>query len=115
MSEILRCENLSKRYGGILALNNVNLSVESGKIVGILGPNGSGKTTLIKLINGLLTPTSGEIYIDGDKPGVQTKAKVAYLPDNIYLNSWMTVEQIVDFFTDFYADFRPERAYEMLT
>lgn len=115
MSEILRCENLSKRYGGILALNNVNLSVESGKIVGILGPNGSGKTTLIKLINGLLTPTSGEIYIDGDKPGVQTKAKVAYLPDNIYLNSWMTVEQIVDCFTDFYADFRPERAYEMLT
>lgn len=115
MSEILRCENLSKRYGGILALNNVNLSVESGKIVGILGPNGSGKTTLIKLINGLLTPTSGEIYIDGDKPGVQTKAKVAYLPDNIYLNSWMTVEQIVDYFTDFYADFRPERAYEMLT
>lgn len=114
MSEILRCENLSKRYGGTLALNNISLSVESGKIVGILGPNGSGKTTLIKLMNGLLTPTSGELFIEGDKPGVTTKAKVAYLPDNIYLNSWMTVEQIIDYFTDFYADFRPERAYEML-
>lgn len=114
MSEILRCENLTKRYGSLTALDNINLSIESGKIVGLLGPNGSGKTTLIKLINGLLTPTLGEITIDGEKPNVNTKQKVAYLPDNSYLNSWMRVEQIVEYFTDFFADFRPRLAYEML-
>ena len=114
MSEILRCENLTKRYGNTLALNSINISLESGKIVGLLGPNGSGKTTLIKIINGLLTQNSGRIIIDGKKPGVETKAVVAYLPDNIYLNSWMTVKQIVEYFKDFYADFRPELAYEMM-
>lgn len=115
MSEILRCENLTKRYGGLTALNNVSLTLESGRIVGLLGPNGSGKTTLIKLINGLLTPTFGEITVEGDRPGVETKKKVAYLPDNSYLNSWMTVEQIVNYFVDFFEDFRPELAYEMLS
>lgn len=114
MSELLRCENLTKDYGGLRALNGINLSVESGKIVGLLGPNGSGKTTLIKILNGLLTPTAGKIYINGLEPGVETKKIVAYLPDGIYLNSWMTVKQIVELFTDFYADFRPELAYEML-
>lgn len=114
MSELLRCENLSKRYGSILALNNVNLTLESGKIVGLLGPNGSGKTTLIKILNGLLTPTSGTILVDGNAPGVESKKAVAYLPDNSYLNSWMTVKQIVAYFADFYADFRPEIAFEML-
>ena len=115
MSEILRCENLTKYYGGTPALYNVNLTLESGKIVGLLGPNGSGKTTLIKLINGLLKATSGNLTIEGDTPGVETKKKIAYLPDNSYLNSWMTVEQIIDYFYDFYADFRPELAIEMLT
>lgn len=114
MSELLRCVNLTKQYGQTTALNGVSFGLESGKIVGILGPNGSGKTTLIKIINGLLTPTSGAVYIDGELPGSSTKAKVAYLPDNIYLNTWMTVEQIVAFFADFYADFSAERAYEML-
>lgn len=114
MSEILRCENLTKRYGNVLALNAINISLESGKIVGLLGPNGSGKTTLIKIINGLLTPNSGTIAINGNKPGPKSKAEVAYLPDNIYLNSWMTVKQIVEYFKDFYADFRPELAYEMM-
>lgn len=114
MSEILRCENLTKRYGNVLALNSINLSLSNGKIVGLLGPNGSGKTTLIKIINGLLTPNSGTLTINGNKPGPETKAEVAYLPDNIYLNSWMTVKQIVEYFTDFYADFRPELAYEMM-
>ena len=114
MSELVRCSDLCKTYGAVCALEHVSFSLESGKIVGILGPNGSGKTTLIKLMNGLLTPTSGEILIDGNKVGVQTKARVAYLPDNSYLNSWMTVKQIVRYFTDFYADFRPEVAYEML-
>ena len=115
MSELLTCRNLTKNYGGLVALNNINLKVESGKIIGLLGPNGSGKTTLIKIINGLLTPTSGEVLINGNKPGVESKKQVAYLPDNSYLNSWMTVEQIVKMFSDFYADFRPELAYEMLS
>ena len=115
MSEVLRCENLVKRYGNQLnALNGINLSLESGKIVGLLGPNGSGKTTLIKIINGLLTPTSGRVLIEGYAPGVETKKLVAYLPDNSYLNSWMTIQQIVDYFADFYADFRPDLALSML-
>jgi len=114
MSELLRCENLTKSFGSTTALDNINLSVENGKIIGLLGPNGSGKTTLIKLLNGLLTPTSGEIFVNGKKPGVETKKIVAYLPDNSFLYNWMTVKQIVDMFVDFYADFRPELAYEML-
>lgn len=114
MSEILRCENLVKRYGKLTALNAINLTLESGKIVGLLGPNGSGKTTLIKLINGLLTPTSGTILVEGKPISVESKKAVAYLPDTSYLNSWMTVRQIVEYFTDFYTDFRPELAYEML-
>lgn len=114
MSEIVRCDHLSKRYGSITALNNISFTLESGKIVGLLGPNGSGKTTLIKLLNGLLTPTCGQIRISGIPIGVETKKRVAYLPDNSYLNSWMTVKQIIDYFTDFYRDFRPEVAYEML-
>ncbi len=115
MSELIRCEHLTKSYNGLIALNNIDLSVESGKIIGLLGPNGSGKTTLIKLINGLLTPTSGEIFINGTRPGVESKKIVAYLPDNNFLNSWMTVEQIVDLYTDFYADFRRELCFEMLS
>ena len=114
MSQIVCCDHLTKHYGQIKALDNISLTLESGKIVGLLGPNGSGKTTLIKLLNGLLTPTTGQILVDGQKIGVETKKLVAYLPDNSYLNSWMTVKQIVDYFTDFYADFRPEVAYEML-
>lgn len=114
MSEILLCTNLTKRYGGLTALNDANITLQSGKIIGLLGPNGSGKTTLIKLINGLLTPTAGEILIAGKSPGTETKKIVAYLPDSIYLNSWMTVEQIIDYFADFYEDFSKERAYDML-
>lgn len=114
MSELLRCENLSKSYGKVLALNNINLTIESGKIIGLLGPNGSGKTTLIKLVNDLLKPTSGKVFVCGSRPGVETKKKVAYLPDNSFLNSWMRVEQIVSFFSDFYEDFRSDLAYKML-
>ena len=114
MSEIVRCNDLSKHYGNVTALNHINFALESGKIVGLLGPNGSGKTTLIKLLNGLLTPSRGEILINGYKVGVETKRQVAYLPDNSYLNSWMTVKQIVAYFADFYEDFRPDVAYEML-
>ncbi len=114
MSELLRAEGLTKKYGKTVALSNINLTLNSGRIVGLLGPNGSGKTTLIKIINGLLTPNEGNIYINGNKPGVLTKKEVAYLPDNIYLNAWMRVEQIVKFFSEFYEDFRPDTAYEML-
>ena len=114
MDELLRCENLTKTFGSTCALKDVNLSIESGKIIGLLGPNGSGKTTLIKLINGLLTPTSGNIYIKGNKPGIESKSIVAYLPDNNFLNSWMSIEQIVNYYKDFYSDFREELAYEML-
>ncbi len=115
MSEILKCYSLTKCYGDTTALNEIDLSIESGKIVGLLGPNGSGKTTLIKLINGLLTPTKGCLTIDGNEPGVETKKIVAYLPDNIFVNDWMRIEQIVTFFADFYADFRVEVAYEMMS
>lgn len=114
MNEILKCTGLSKKYANVQALNKIDLSVERGKIIGILGPNGSGKTTLIKLINGLLTPTEGSIFVGGEVPGVETKKIVSYLPDNSFLPSWMTAEQIIDLFCDFYEDFRPELAYEML-
>ena len=115
MSEVLRCEEVTKHYGKLVALDKVSFTLDSGKIVGLLGPNGSGKTTLIKLINGLLTPTAGVLTVCGEKPGPVTKAQVAYLPDSIYLNSWMTVKQIVEYFQDFYEDFRPDVAYEMFT
>ena len=114
MNELLKCTGLTKKYSSVLALNKIDLTVESGKIIGILGPNGSGKTTLIKLINGLLTPTSGSILVNGEAPGVETKKVVSYLPDNNFLPSWMTAEQIIELFCDFYEDFRPQLAYEML-
>jgi ABC-2 type transport system ATP-binding protein len=114
MSELLTCTGLTKKYGNVLALNNVDLTVGRGKIIGLLGPNGSGKTTLIKLINGLLTPSAGSLLVNGEAPGVETKKIVSYLPDNSFLPSWMTVEQIVNLFCDFYEDFRPQLAYEML-
>ena len=114
MNTLLEITGLTKKYGATPALYNVNLTIERGKIIGILGPNGSGKTTLIKLINGLLTPTEGSIRINGEAPGVETKKIISYLPDNNFLPSWMTAEQIVSLFCDFYEDFRPNLAYEML-
>lgn len=114
MDNILECRNLTKFFPGCLALNSVNLSVPKGKIVGLLGPNGSGKSTLIKLINGLLTPNSGEILINGMKPGVETKKIISYLPERTYLNDWMTVQNMIDFFGDFYGNFNKAKAYDML-
>ena len=111
---ILKCNGLSKSYDFTNALNNVNLSVKSGKIVGLLGPNGSGKTTFIKLLNGLLKPTQGEILIDGKNPGTETKKIVAYLPDKNYLDNTKTVKAILRLFADFYEDFDLERAVKML-
>lgn len=114
MNTILECKSLTKKYAGLNALSEVNLSVERGRIVGLLGPNGSGKTTLIKLINGLLEPTSGHLYIDGNEPGIETKKIVSYLPERTYLPEWMCVSDAIEFFADFYTDFDKNRAFEML-
>lgn len=113
-SPIISCKNLTKRYGAQLALNSIALEIPRGKIVGLLGPNGSGKTTLIKLASGVLTPTSGEILIGGTAPSIETKKIVSYLPDKTYLNDWMKVSDIIDFFKDFYPDFDVPKAFEML-
>lgn len=115
MAAILECRQLVKKYGSVQALNGIDLELPEGKIIGLLGPNGSGKTTLIKLASGLLQPTSGEILIDGMKPGVETKRIVAYLPERNYLEDRMTVEQMLKFMQDFYADFNMDKAREMLT
>lgn len=112
---ILECKELSKRFGSAQALDSINLAIEPGHVVGLLGPNGSGKTTLIKLANGLLTPSEGELLIDGEAPGKRSKALVSYLPDKEYLPEWMNARQLMDFFADFYADFDRERAKAMLT
>lgn len=114
MSVILECKNLTKVFGPKTALYGLNLSLESGRIIGLLGPNGSGKTTLIKLINGLISPTEGEVLIDGIKPGVDTKKIVSYLPERSYLNRHIRVAQAVELFSDFYEDFDRGRAYDML-
>ena len=111
---ILECKALTKTFGAKAALDTVDLTIEPGRIVGLLGPNGSGKTTLIKLANGLLTPTGGEILIDGKKPSRATKAIVSYLPDRDTLPGWMTIAQALDYYGDFYADFRRGAAETML-
>lgn len=111
---ILECRDLSKRFGAVQALDEVNLKIQPGRVIGLLGPNGSGKTTLLKLANGLLTPTSGEILIDGLAPGNESRSIVSYLPDRPYLAEWMNVRQLLDFFEDFYNDFDRDKAMEML-
>ena len=111
---ILECKQLSKSYGKAPALENVSFAIEPGRIVGLLGPNGSGKTTLIKLANGLLTPDSGEILIDGAAPGRETHAVVSYLPEGTAIPIWMSAGQLMDFYQDFYRDFRRQTAEEML-
>ena len=111
---ILECRGLSKHFGTVQALEQVDLTIEPGHIVGLLGPNGSGKTTLIKLANGLLTPTAGTITIGGIAPGPETKAVVSYLPERIALPQWMTAEQAMDYYQDFFADFRRETAEAMI-
>ena len=114
MENILECRGLVKFFPNCLALNNVDLTVPKGRIVGLLGPNGSGKSTLIKLANGLLTPTQGTILVDGKEPGIETKKIVSYLPERTYLTEWMTVQDMLDLFNDFYADFNIAKARDML-
>lgn len=110
----LKAVSLSKRYGGALALDSLDLELPQGKIIGLLGPNGSGKTTFIKLCAGLLTPTNGEITICGEKIGPKSKALVSYLPDRTYFSKQMQVGMLLDFFGEFYEDFDRQRAEEML-
>jgi ABC-2 type transport system ATP-binding protein len=114
MSDILEIKHLTKNYGDITALSDVTLSLEGGKIIGLLGSNGSGKTTLLKTIAGILQPTSGTVTVDGMEIGTETKKIVSYLPERTYLYSWMRTRDIIDYFGDFYEDFNKENALRML-
>ncbi|MBQ8987021.1 MAG: ABC transporter ATP-binding protein [Lachnospiraceae bacterium] len=111
---MLECRALSKNYGSLEALRSIDLTLESGRIVGLVGPNGSGKTTLIKLAQHLLTPTSGMITIDGMIPGPETKAIVSYLPDRDFIPPWMNLDGLMEFYRTFYGDFNPGKAANML-
>lgn len=111
---IMECNSLCKKYGGKMALNNLNVTIRRGRIIGLLGPNGSGKTTLIKIANGLLTPTSGELLINGSAVGMKSKKSVSYLPDCVTLPEWMKIRELIKFYSDFYEDFNVEKAYNML-
>lgn len=112
--ELVECNNLCKEFDNKQILNNINLSLPKGKIIGLLGKNGMGKTTLIKLMNDLLTPSSGEILINGEKPGINSKKVISYLPERTYLDKSMTILQILTFFGEFYDDFNKEKAIKLL-
>ena len=116
MNELVEIVGLTKAYdANHVAVNNISLTLPRGKIIGLLGPNGSGKTTLIKMLNGLLTPSRGDIRINGQTVGPETKAHVAYLPDRTYLSGNQKIQDILEYFADFYSDFSVERAKEMLS
>lgn len=110
---LIECRGLYKSYGLRPALSGVDLEVGPGRIVGLLGPNGSGKTTLIKLLCGLLQPTTGRLAIDGEAVGPYTKSVVSYLPDRMYFADWMKAVDLFDLFRDFYADFDYQKALAM--
>ena len=112
--ELLEIKNLYKNYGEKQVLNNITLTVPRGKIIGLLGKNGTGKTTLIKLINGLLTPTEGEIILEGEKIGPQSKLNIAYLPERTYLDKSMTINETLKFFKEFYSNFDIDKAKDLL-
>ncbi len=114
MSSLLKVNSLTKKYGNLTALNNLNFELESGHIIGLLGPNGSGKTTLIKIICGLLVPSAGEVTVKGNPIGVESKKVISYLPDTTYLGKSASVEGTINYFKDFYEDFDENRAYDML-
>ena len=111
---LLECKNVCKSYGKNKVLKDVNLSLPSGKIIGLLGKNGSGKTTLIKAVNGLLSLDKGEILVDGKKVGVDSKKIISYLPERTYLDLHKNVKEIIDYFSDFYEDFDKDKAYKLL-
>ena len=108
-------DHVTKNYGHEVALMDVSLNIQPGRIIGLLGPNGSGKTTIIKLINGLLQPTSGNVYIHGQRPSIETKKVISYLPDTTYLDENMKISEAIRFFQDFYSDFNVARAHKLLT
>lgn len=112
---IIELKNLEKSFGKVKAVDDLTLSIPSGKIIGLLGPNGSGKSTLFKLMNGLLQPTKGSVLIDGLAPYAESKKIISYLPERTYLNDWMKIRDIFDFFKDFYEDFDMVKAKEMLS
>lgn len=112
--KLVNIKNLSKSYGEKKVLDNINLTITNGKIVGLLGKNGAGKTTLIKLINDLLTPTEGKILINGKSVGVETKKIISYLPERTYLNKQMKVTEVLDYFSDFYDNFDKVKALKLL-
>ena len=114
MSSLIKVSSLTKKYGSFTALNDISLEIESGHITGLLGPNGSGKTTLIKIICGLLVPTAGEVSVEGNPVGVESKKVISYLPDTTYLGKSSSVQEVIDYFRDFYEDFDENRAYDML-
>ncbi len=114
MENIIEIKSLSKSYLNKKALDDINLNIKMGKVIGVLGPNGSGKTTLIKIIVGILRQSKGGILIDGKSPGAYTKSVVSYLPDRNFLYKWMKVEDAINFYKDFYKDFDQEKAYELL-
>lgn len=111
---LLEFNNITKKYGSKTAVNNISFNLEKGKIIGLLGPNGSGKSTILKLMNGLLQPTMGEIKIMGNPPGIMSKSIISYLPERTYLNEWMKIKDLINFFADFYIDFDTNKANEMV-
>ena len=108
--ELLKCVNINKSFGNKKVLEDINLTVDSGKIIGLLGKNGTGKSTLIKIINDLLTVDSGEVLVKGETIGISSKKIIAYLPERTYLDKSMTVEQVIKFFSEFYDNFDCKRA-----
>lgn len=112
--ELLECKNLCKEFDKNPILQDINLKIPKGKIIGLLGKNGAGKSTLIKLMNDLLTPTTGEILIKGEKPGIHSKEIIAYLPERTYLDKEMTIKQAIKYFEEFYKNFDSEKAVKLL-
>lgn len=112
--KLLECKNLCKSFDDKEILKDINLTVESGRIVGLLGRNGQGKSTLIKLVNDLLTPTSGEVLINGKAPDIESKRIISYLPERTYLDKDMSVDEVINFFSEFYDDFNKQKAYKLL-
>ena len=114
MSELLKITNVTKKYHHFKALNNVSMTLESGKIIGLLGPNGSGKTTLIKIINGLLKDYEGEVLVDGKNVGIDSRKIVSYLPDENYFQDWMYIKDVLSIFSDLYEDFDKENCLTLM-